>query len=69
MYTESTGTLEEAAGFVNKEVNESNFPSIFKSAEEEAAHNKFVGDTISRNRILAGQNIGRKGYDSQGYPL
>ena len=50
MYTESTSSLEKAAGFV--EENTSNFPTIFKSAEEEAAHNKFVADTIAKNRFL-----------------
>jgi hypothetical protein len=67
MYTESTSSLEKAAGFVKE--NTSNFPTIFKTAEEEAAHNKFVADTIVKNRFLAGQNIGREGYDSQGFPL
>ena len=39
-------------------LNESNFPTIFASKEEEDAHDKFVADTILRNRLRAGDNIG-----------
>jgi hypothetical protein len=39
-------------------LNESNFPTIFASKEEEDAHNQSVADILIRNRLRAGDNIG-----------
>ena len=42
-------------------VNTSNFPTIFSSAEEEAAHDKFVAETIAANRFLMAHDDPRRG--------
>jgi hypothetical protein len=39
-------------------MNESNFPTIFASKEEEDAHNANVADLLMRKRMLDGDNIG-----------